>query len=86
MMEIAAIPPTTPPAIAPEFELWPTRVGAVGDIVEDVLEVFVEALAIEEDVGARDTLDGPRIAPGTSSGLSIEKSKAGTRSDERRKR
>jgi hypothetical protein len=24
MMEITAIPPTTPPAIAPVFDLWPT--------------------------------------------------------------
>lgn len=82
VMEIAAIPPTTPPAIAPEFELWPTRMGVVGDIVEDVLEVVVGELAIEEDVGATDTPEGPRIAPGASSGSSI---KVRTRSDEGRK-
>jgi hypothetical protein len=68
-MEIAAIPPTTPPAIALEFELWPTGMGVVGDIVDDVLEVVsvVEELVIEEDVGAIDALERPRIAPGASS-------------------
>jgi hypothetical protein len=86
VIEIAAIPPTTPPAIAPVFELWPTRMGVVGDVVEDVLEVVEEKLAVEEDVGATDALEGPRIAPGASSGLSIKRSGVRTRSDEGRKR
>jgi hypothetical protein len=81
-MEITAIPPTTPPAIAPEFELWPARTGVVGDIVEDVLELVVEELAAEEEVRATDALEGPRIAPGTSSGVSIKRSGVRTRSDE----
>jgi hypothetical protein len=85
-MEITAIPPTTPPAIAPEFELWLTRMGVVGDIVGDVLEVDVEELAVEEDVGAADALEGPIITPGTSSGSSIKRSGVRTRSDEGRKR
>jgi hypothetical protein len=84
-MEIAAIPPTTPPAIAPVFELLPTM-EVVDEVVEDVLEVVEEKLAVEEDVGATDTLDGPRIAPGASSGLSIKRSGVRTRSDEGRKR
>jgi hypothetical protein len=82
MMEITAIPPTTPPAIGPEFELWLTRMGVVGD----VLEVDVEELAVE-DVGATDALEGPIITPGTSSGSSIKRSGVRTRSsDEGRKR
>ena len=52
MMEITAIPPTTPPAIAPVFDLWPT-------------------------------LEGPRIAPGASSGLSIKIGGVRTRSETR---
>jgi hypothetical protein len=56
--------------------------GVVGDIVEDVQKEFVE----EEDVGATDALEGPRIAPGASSGSSIKRSGVRTRSDEGRKR
>jgi len=56
-MEIAATPPTTPPTIAPVFELGGEGVGGT---VGDVLE----------DV---DTPDGPRIAPGPSSGESIKR-------------
>jgi hypothetical protein len=59
-MEIAATPPTTPPTIAPVFELWFTGGGGVGGIVGDVL-------------GDVDTPDGPRTAPGPSSGESIKK-------------
>jgi hypothetical protein len=55
-MEIAATPPTTPPTIAPVFE-FPGGEG-VGGIVGDV-------------PGGVDTPDGPRTAPGPSSGESI---------------
>jgi hypothetical protein len=61
-MEIVAIPPTTPPAIAPAFELLPF--GGVGAM--DGVPVEVED-ALAEDV---DTPDGPKIAPGPYSGLS----------------
>jgi hypothetical protein len=59
-METTAIPPTTPPAMAPTFELLPFE-GGVGDgePVED---------APVEDVY---TPDAPRIAPGPYSGVSI---------------
>jgi hypothetical protein len=53
MMEIAAIPLTTPPAITPGFKL------PFGDPVAD---------AAAEDVY---TPEGPKIAPGPYSGLSI---------------
>jgi hypothetical protein len=71
-MEIVAIPPTTPPAIAPEFEVLPFGGTGVGDGVPAELE---DALA--EDV---DTTGGlaedvvtvvSKIAPGPYSGLSI---------------
>jgi len=75
-MEITAIPPTTPPAIGPVFELWPARMGVVGDM-EDLLELVEEL--------ATDALKGPRIAPGASSGLSIKNSGVRTRSDEKEK-
>jgi hypothetical protein len=56
-MDITAIPPTTPPAIAPEFELWST-------VVEDVLEVVEESGA--EDV-ATVTLERQRRPTGRES-------------------
>jgi hypothetical protein len=59
-METTAIPPTTPPAIAPAFELLPFGGGVPvgdGDPVED---------ALAEDVY---TPDVPKIAPGPYSGL-----------------
>jgi hypothetical protein len=62
-MEIAAIPPTTPPAIAPPCEVLPFEGPGVGDGVTVELE---DALA--EDV---DTPAAPKIAPGPYSGLSI---------------
>jgi hypothetical protein len=58
-MEITATPPTTPPTIAPVFELLPFRGAVIGDAVED---------ALAEDVY---TPDAPKIAPGPYSGLSI---------------
>jgi hypothetical protein len=59
-METAAIPPTTPPAIGPAFELLPfgDPVG-VGDPVEDALAPDVY------------TPDAPKIAPGPYSGVPI---------------
>jgi hypothetical protein len=59
-METTAIPPTTPPTIAPVFEPLPFGGGVVGgDPVED---------ALAEDVN---TPDAPKIAPGPYSGLSL---------------
>jgi len=58
-METTARPPTTPPAIAPAFELLPFGGGVGdGDPVED---------ALAEDVY---TPDAAKIAPGPYSGLS----------------
>jgi hypothetical protein len=72
-MEIVAIPPTTPPAIAPAFELLPFGGVGVGVGVPVELE---DALA--DDVYTPDTIaevvDSPVpsiIAPGPYSGLSI---------------
>jgi hypothetical protein len=52
-MEIATKPPAMPPAMAGVFELLSLDGGGVGNPVEDAPE--------KEDVGATDTLDGPRI-------------------------
>ena len=57
-MEIIAIPPTTPPAMAPA---WPPDFEDVGDAVED-------ALAEAEDVN---TPEAPKTAPGPYSGWAI---------------
>ena len=51
-------------------------------LVGDVLDVVVEELVVEEVVGAADALEGPRIAPGASSGLSIKRSGVRTRSSD----
>jgi hypothetical protein len=57
-MEMAAIPATTPPTMAPTFVLLPPEFDE--DPVKDGLgEVVV------------DTPEGPKIAPGPYSGLSI---------------
>ena len=72
-MEIAAIPPATPPPIAPAFDLWRTGV------VEDGLELVEELVA--EDFGATTAVEGPRIAPGASSGLSFKRSGVRARGD-----
>jgi hypothetical protein len=64
-MRIATTPPTTPPAIAPAFELPPAGGGGAGDVVED---------AMEEDVGVTEleAPEGPRIEPGGISGEPIK--------------
>ena len=69
-MEIAAIPPTTPPAIGPAWLPLPER-ECMGSAVEDALTDGVLA----EDVLAEDvyTPSAPKIAPGPYSGLSIIK-------------
>ena len=62
-METIAIPPTTPPAIAPTFELLPFGAAVRdGDPVED---------ARAEEMADVYTPDGPKIAPGPYSGLSM---------------
>jgi hypothetical protein len=68
-MEIAAIAPTTPPAIAPPFEVLPFGGPGVGgmDGVGDGVTVELED-ALTRDV---DTPAAPKIAPGPYSGLSI---------------
>lgn len=71
-MKMVAIPPTTPPAMAAVFELLPPEGGGVGDLAEDTLEedAGVTDTLEEDDVGARDTPEGPRIEPGPNSGES----------------
>jgi hypothetical protein len=65
--EMAPIPPTTPPAMAPVFELClPTGVAEF-ELVEDDEEV--EVGPVEEELTVP---DGPRSAPGPISGLSKE--------------
>jgi len=62
--EIAAIPATTPPAMAPVFELClPLAFELVGD--GEGLEVG----PVEEELGVP---DGPMSVPGAISGLSKE--------------
>ena len=61
-MEIIAIPPMTPAAMAPA---WLPECEDVADAVEDAVEV---ALAEVEVVY---TPEAPKIAPGPYSGLSI---------------
>jgi hypothetical protein len=60
-MEIIAIPPITPPAMAP---VWPPECEGVEGGVED---------ALADDVDAPDvyTPEAPKIAPGPYSGVSI---------------
>jgi len=77
-MEMAAIPVTTPPTMAPEFELLPPEpdegpvkdaLGEVVDTLEDALGEIVDML--EDELGEIvDTPEGPKIAPGPYSGLS----------------
>jgi hypothetical protein len=73
------IPPTTPPAIAPKFELWPTtRMGAESwaiswKMCQSQLDAaVVEELAIEEDIGATGAVERPRIAPEAGSGYLLK--------------
>jgi hypothetical protein len=62
--EIAAIPPTTPPAMAPVFKLClPFAFELVGDGEE------VEVGPVEKELGVP---DGPMSVPGAISGLSKE--------------
>ena len=60
-MDIIAIPPMTPPAIAPA---WPLECEGLEDGVED-------ALAVDVDTPDVYTPEGPKIAPGPYSGPSI---------------
>ena len=66
-MEMAAIAATTPPTIAPTFELLPPESDE--DPVKDALGEVVDPpkVALGEIV---DTPEGPKIAPGPYSGLS----------------
>src|SRR5258707_5989680 len=59
-MEMAAIPATTPPTMAPAFELLPPESDE--DPVKDALDALGEVV---------DTPEGPNVAPGPYSGLSI---------------
>lgn len=61
-MEIAAIPPMTPPAMAPAFELCPPS-GIDVPVFEDL------AAAAETET---DELDAPSTVPGPSSGESLK--------------
>jgi hypothetical protein len=65
-MEIAAIPPMTPPAMAPAFELCPTT-GIDVLVFEDLAaaaETEMDELELE--------LDAPSTVPGPSSGESLK--------------
>ncbi len=69
-MEIDAILPATPPAIAPAFELCPPIGVGVAEFEEESwdneeLETPVGPVEVE-------TPDGPGIVPGPSSGVSKE--------------
>ena len=66
MMEIIAIPPITPPAMAPP---WPPECECVVEAaaVEDAVEVAVGD-TLTPDVN---TPEAPKIAPGPYSGPSI---------------
>ncbi len=78
-MEMAAIAATTPPTIAPTFELLPPEsdedpvkdaLGEVVDTLEDALGEIVDML--EDELGEIvDTPEGPKVALGPYSGLSI---------------
>jgi hypothetical protein len=62
-MEITAIPPATPPAMAPAFELRPaTGTGVAVFVVEPAAD----------PVGETEALEAPAIAPGSSSGVPIK--------------
>jgi hypothetical protein len=63
---ITATPPTTPPAMAPVFELPPPGSG-VGDPVEDGLREYVGVVDTPEG-----TLEGLMSEPGPASGVSIK--------------
>ena len=63
--EITAIPPTTPPAMAPAFELCPPVVKGV---FVAVLEVELPRTELEE----LEELGKPGTWPGSTSGLSIK--------------
>src|SRR5229473_2316948 len=65
-METATIPPTTPPAMAPMFELLPPEPDE--DPVKDGVRVEV---GVREVVEVVDTPLGPKNAPGPYSGLSM---------------
>jgi hypothetical protein len=60
-MEMAAIPPTTPPAMAPAFELLPPEPDE--DPVRDGVGVVVVVNSVMPS--------GPKIVPGPYSGLSM---------------
>jgi hypothetical protein len=60
---IIAIPPMTPPAMAPG-PAWPPECECVEDGVED-------ALVDDVDTPEVYTPEGPKIAPGPYSGVSI---------------
>jgi hypothetical protein len=90
-MEMAAIPATTAPTTAPTFEHLPPEsdenpvkdaLGEVLDMLRDALGEDVDTLedALEKIV---DTPEGPKIAPGPYSGLSIYQTLEAERKDRR---
>jgi hypothetical protein len=70
--EMAAIPATTPPTMAPAFELLPPESDedpvkdALGEVVDPRKDALGEIVDMLEDalVEIVDTPDGPKIAPG----------------------
>jgi hypothetical protein len=65
IMEIAAIPPTMPPAMAPAFEVCPPT-GVDVAVFEDP--------TVEAETGTEE-LEGPSTVPGPSSGESMKVSR-----------
>jgi hypothetical protein len=71
-MEIVATPPTTPPAIAPEFEVLPFGGTGVEDGVPEELEDALAKDVVTTGGLAEDVVTIlSKIAPGPYSGLSI---------------
>ena len=78
MMEIAAMPPTIPPAMAPALELCPPTGIGVAVFDADVLKAalfdadVLYATFFVVELSGTEVPDGLSIAPGPISGESIE--------------
>ena len=72
-MEMAAIPATTPPTMAPALELLPPEPDEdpVKDALEEVVDTLEDALGEVVFAGKPEGPEGPKIVPGGYSGLSV---------------